>query len=409
MRIALANSMDLALGGAEIYVERIAALLSAAGHDVGLIHEMDRGAPARFGIRELELGGGPKWSVADVGLEGALEALRGWRPDVIYAQGITVELEERLGSIGPIAVSAHSYYGTCISGLKRTSFPRVEPCERAFGAACLVHYFPRRCGGRSPRRMLIGYREQERRLGLLRGHDRVIVHSRHMAREYRRHGIDSSLVHCPVIAPGTHATGEDPSVRLAPPHRLLFVGRLEPQKGVAEMIRALPTIASRLERPLDLTVVGDGRVRLDVEGTAKEIVAREPRVRVRFAGRLAGEALAHELREADLLLVPSLWGEPFAMVGLEAGLFGTPAVAFALGGIEEWLVDGVTGVLVRDLTVEGFAGGVVRALSDPERWSAMRQCARDAAMAYVREDPVPALIEALQKAKERGRARLARS
>ena len=73
------------------------------------------------------------------------------------------------------------------------------------------------------------------------------------------------------------------------------------------------------------------------------------------------------LDHADLLLVPSLWPEPFGMVGVEAARRGVPAVAFAVGGIPEWLIDGVTGRLVPPdrPTAQAFAAAILATLSDP--------------------------------------------
>ena len=55
---------------------------------------------------------------------------------------------------------------------------------------------------------------------------------------------------------------------------------------------------------------------------------------------LTAAATAEALDQTDLLLVPSLWPEPFGLVGVEAARRGVPAVAFAVGGIPEWLIDG---------------------------------------------------------------------
>ena len=73
------------------------------------------------------------------------------------------------------------------------------------------------------------------------------------------------------------------------------------------------------------------------------------------------------MREADLLAVPSVWPEPFGLVGIEAGCVGLPAVAFAVGGIPDWLIPGKSGELAPGdpPTADGLALAIVRALADP--------------------------------------------
>ena len=65
-----------------------------------------------------------------------------------------------------------------------------------------------------------------------------------------------------------------------------------------------------------------------------------------FPGWLTGETRASALRAATLVAIPSLWPEPFGLVGLEAAAYGVPAVAFDTGGIREWLRDGESGRVV---------------------------------------------------------------
>jgi glycosyltransferase involved in cell wall biosynthesis len=70
--------------------------------------------------------------------------------------------------------------------------------------------------------------------------------------------------------------------------------------------------------------------------------------------------------EADLLVVPSIWPEPFGQVGPEAGLHGVPVAAFAVGGTPSWLTDGVNGRLAPGdpPTAEGLAAAIVACLAD---------------------------------------------
>ena len=81
------------------------------------------------------------------------------------------------------------------------------------------------------------------------------------------------------------------------------------------------------------------------------------------------------LDEADLLVVPSVWPEPFGLVGPEAGLHGVPAAGFAVGGIPEWLQDGVNGCLAPGdpPTTAGLADAIVRCLADPDTHRRLRQ------------------------------------
>jgi len=80
----------------------------------------------------------------------------------------------------------------------------------------------------------------------------------------------------------------------------------------------------------------------------------------RFTGWVSGDARVDLIRRASVVAVPSLWPEPFGLSGLEAGIHGVPAVAFDVGGIREWLRDGVNGVLVRE---RGDAIAMGRALA----------------------------------------------
>ena len=68
-------------------------------------------------------------------------------------------------------------------------------------------------------------------------------------------------------------------------------------------------------------------------------------VSVEFAGWLQKDALTLRLASTDVVVMPSLWPEPFGLVGPEANRRGVPVVAFATGGIPEWLHDGVNGCL----------------------------------------------------------------
>jgi glycosyltransferase involved in cell wall biosynthesis len=79
------------------------------------------------------------------------------------------------------------------------------------------------------------------------------------------------------------------------------------------------------------------------------------------------------MKSVDILAVPSLWPEPFGVVGIEAGYCGLPSVAFATGGIPSWLRPGLSGELApTPPSVGGLADAIVRALRDPAHLDALR-------------------------------------
>ena len=134
------------------------------------------------------------------------------------------------------------------------------------------------------------------------------------------------------------------------------------------LARALPLAAARLGCRLHLRAVGDGPDRARFEAAARTHASAQ--VRVTFPGWLGADDVREEMARAHLLVVPSLWPEPFGLVGPEAGSQGLPAAAFAVGGIGEWLRDGVNGHLAPGSrpTTEGLAAAIHACLESPAHY-----------------------------------------
>jgi glycosyltransferase involved in cell wall biosynthesis len=377
MRILITTWSSRQAGGAETYVGRVMAQLHASGHQIGFCFETDE-------PRERQAIALPAGTVSfhiGAGVEAALAAIREWRPDVNYAHGLLdPDVEERLLDVAPGVCFAHSYYGTCISGDKTHKFPVVQPCSRRFGAACLALYFPRRCGGLSPIAMARSYSRQRHRLALLHRYAAVVTHSEHMRREFLRHGVAGGRVYnlsqpaTPTAAPAPAASSIRPR-RTSGPWHLVCVGRMDPLKGGRVLLNALPRVAAECDRPLRLTFAGDGPARAEWEAHARAVMAAAPGVAVEFAGWLPRDALGARLDDADVVIVPSLWPEPFGLVGPEANRHGVPVVAFATGGIPEWLEEGVNGCLAPadPPTDAGLAKALLRCLSSLASGDALRE------------------------------------
>jgi len=88
---------------------------------------------------------------------------------------------------------------------------------------------------------------------------------------------------------------------------------------------------------------------------------------VTFAGWVPHEALEPYYARAAVCVVPSRWPEPFGMVGVEAMARGRPVVGFAVGGIPDWLDDGVTGLLIPEADTAALGVAIAEMLADPAR------------------------------------------
>lgn len=159
--------------------------------------------------------------------------------------------------------------------------------------------------------------------------------------------------------------------RTTPPE-LLFVGRLEYEKGVHDAIAALPRIR-RTHPGTTLTVAGDG-TQQDwlVECARKHRVLKA----TRFIGRVDHDELLALLHRADAAVLPSHY-EPFGLAALEAAAAGTPLVVAAVGGLGEAVIDGETGMSCPPRDVPALASAVCAVLDDPAGAQHRALAARD--------------------------------
>lgn len=367
MRIAIATFHRNLIGGVEKYLQVLLPALIGQGHEVALLHEL----PLEPGLERIDPPGGlpVAWCVRDLGLAEIKRLLSGWKPDVVFDQGLEhPSLEDALLELFPTVLFAHNYYGTCGTGSKCHSFPRIQPCERRFGPACAVLHYPRHCGALDPREAWQTFQRQSRRRSSLPRFRFVLVASSHMRDEYLRHGLSADRVHLvPLPGDGEPTESAEPRPQSSP-ERVLMISRLTPVKGGHFLIPAISHAARILQRPLKLTIAGDGPERPRLEGLAKKSDAA-----VEFTGWVDGQRRQELLRQTDLLAVPSLWPEPFGLVGLEAGHLGIPAVGYRVGGIPDWLIGGQTGELAPGdpPSVEGLTDAVARALGDQSHYRSL--------------------------------------
>jgi glycosyltransferase involved in cell wall biosynthesis len=362
MRILIVAPHRNIVGGIEKYLQAIVPSLITRGHQVALLYETRFNlAQDSIDATELRL---PACSITESGEPAALQFALNWRPEVVYSNGLeTAGLLAELLSGYPTVLYAHNYLGTCATGQKCHAFPVPRPCHRQFGPACLALHYPRRCGGLNPLTMWTMYQRSAELNRQLPQYAAVLVASDHMRREFERHGVSPDRVHL-VPLPNSQECAAIPA-RRNPPGRILSLSRLTKLKGVGHLLKAIPLASGKLGKQLSLTIAGDGPERGRLQALAQQLG-----VAAAFPGWISS-GKAELFESADLLAVPSLWPEPFGLIGIEAGAYGLPAVAYGVGGIHDWLIPGESGELAPGdpPTVEGLAAAIVRALGDPAHYA----------------------------------------
>jgi phosphatidylinositol alpha-1,6-mannosyltransferase len=234
--------------------------------------------------------------------------------------------------------------------------------------------------------LLTGGRVQNAAVGwALRSADVVIAVSRHTARVVQeKHGVRRRVE---VILNG--ADGEwyrpagDGEVEAWRRQRgpgqgpvILTVGHVSERKGQEVVVRALPKVAA-LAPGVEYWMAG-----LETERERVELAAREAGVtdRIRFLGRLTPRELGACLQSCDVFAMTSRMVdgdyEGFGIAVLEAALCGKPAVVSDCGGLPEAVVDGVTGLVVREGEVSETAEALGRLLADAGLRKRMGEAAR---------------------------------
>ena len=148
------------------------------------------------------------------------------------------------------------------------------------------------------------------------------------------------------------------------------VGRLEEQKGHVYLLAALPEVQSEIPEAT-LVLVGEGRLRQDLERQVRELGLSDP---VRFLG--TRRDLPEIYRALDLFVQPSLWeGLPLAL--LQAMGAGLPVVATRVSGFREVIEDGVNGRLVEPGDPQALARVLLELYRHPEPRARLASAAPD--------------------------------
>jgi glycosyltransferase involved in cell wall biosynthesis len=175
-------------------------------------------------------------------------------------------------------------------------------------------------------------------------------------------------------------------------HDLVFLGRLVFDKGAHLVLEAL-ALLKRHGRRCSLTVVGIG----PEEGALRRLVVElDLQDQVHFVGAQAGVELARTLNAHKILVVPSLWQEPFGVVALEGCACGCVVVGSAGGGLPEAI--GPCGLTFPNGDPQALADQIERLLSTPALLKTFRAAGAAHVATHTPAAVADAYIEVFQQA-----------
>lgn len=364
-----------AVGGVELYTQRMARASVAAGDTVAVF---TRTGGSGHGVARQDEAGVRVWR----GWDGAMtptrryldmfrtgpmldawdEVLAATVPDVVHIEhmmGLPLAiLDQLIGARIPYVVMLHDYWWRCANAQLLTNYdatvcagPRgCVNCTRCAVARAGVMAWPAAPG------LWGSLLWRNRRLMRGLAHARaLVVAAPFVAEWYAGQGVARAQMR---LAPlGVEAM---PALARAPrqpgdPLRAAYVGGLAPQKGVHVAVEA----ASKLVGKVELTVAGDGQ-----EPDYAADLRRLAGPNVRFVGRLNRAAVWSLLAAVDVVVVPSLWYETYCYVLHEAFAAGVPVVASDLGVMAATVRDGVDGLLAAPGDVAAWAAALERLADD---------------------------------------------
>jgi len=258
----------------------------------------------------------------------------------------------------PTVWFAHNYGSFCPAGaLFYARTGAICEIENTPNWHCLVNAYAKQCNTRHPRRLATMYRNGVRNFAWIGGTNGLVCDSEYVAQRHARAGYSRELIAVlpsPVLLPEQSALAQSSAEN----HKLLFAGRLVVHKGLQVLLTALASIP----QPWTLKVAGDGHDAPRLQRLCRQLGLSD---RVEFLGRVDRGRMDELYRDSAIVVAPSVWPEPFGMVGPEAFSWGRPVVASAIAGMNEWLTDGVTGLAIKPGDARHLAKQIERLLGDP--------------------------------------------
>jgi glycosyltransferase involved in cell wall biosynthesis len=370
MRILFCNKYNYAFSGTEVYLFEAMELMRSRGHEVALFSMADpRGSPTPYDhhfmphadfkgrsgwLHKFELAGRAIYSREARRRIGAMIAE--FRPDVAHVRNIYHHLSpsilwELRAQKVPVVYHLNDFKVLCAS---YNLVLRGEACEACKGGE-FWHALKEKCyPGWSARMTLVAEAYVHKWLGTYRKCvDCFLAPSQFVRDKFVEHGWDATKFEVLPHFQPVKALEE----RRAENAPLLYFGRLSPEKGVDDLLRAMQRLPN-----LRLIVAGDGSER----GRLEQLAAELGLANVEFAGHMRGAELERAIANSRFTVLPSHAYETLGKTILESYAEARAVIATDLGSRRELVQAGKTGLLYKTGDVEQLASAIRFLSSQPE-------------------------------------------
>lgn len=357
MRILIAHNRYQQEGGEDAVVANEARLLEERGHDVSL-HDVTNDSISGW---RSQFATAARLAYSNEARRYFAERVAAVRPEIVHVHNffplLTPSIYDACAQSGVAVVQTlHNYRIMCAGALLMRDGKPCHTCVTGspYWGAWHGCYRQSRLASAAVAHMISRHRRQETWATKV---DRFIALSNFARDQFIAAGIPADRISVKsnvVFDPGM---GGDKAR-----HGGLFVGRLSPEKGAGDLVRAWREI----EAPL--TIIGDGPLAPYLKTAAGP--------NVRFLGKVGRERVNVEMRKAAFLVLPSLCYENFPMAVAEAFSCSLPALVSRMGAMQEIVADGMTGCHFSPGDPADLAAKAGWALAHPEALSLMGRNAR---------------------------------
>ena len=169
--------------------------------------------------------------------------------------------------------------------------------------------------------------------------------------------------------------------------KLIFIGRLTPDKGWDFALKTLPKLSPEILNNIAIIIVGDGNLKIAIEQTLKQIIPD-----IYLLGRIYPQAIPKLLINGDILITNSE-KETRGLTVIEAAAAGIPAIAPRAGGVIDTIQDGNTGFLYQPQNQADFLDKLTQLIANNNLRESMGAKAREFSQQYSWQQTVKNLVE----------------